>query len=69
MQLPRVNPVGLVEQPPGYVARPRAYPARLRLAAALLLGAFVAVSVGTTVYSLGVYCLTTWAGLPFATSP
>jgi len=27
------------------------------------------VVVATTVYSLGVYCLTSWAGLPFPAAP
>jgi hypothetical protein len=35
----------------------------LRLGAAAALGAFLGVSVATTVYSLGVYCLTSHASL------
>lgn len=60
-----MNPVGLVEVPPGYSVAPRSYPAALRLGAALVLAVFAAVSVATTVYSLGVYCLTSYAGVPF----
>jgi hypothetical protein len=64
-----VNPVGIVEDPAAYVGTPRAYSARLRLAAIAILGAFVVGGVGTTVYSLGAYCLTTWAGVPFQNAP
>lgn len=66
MNIPRVNPVGLVETPEGYSRRPRSYPAGLRLAAAVVLGAFVVVSVTTTVYTLGAYCLTSHAGFPIS---
>jgi hypothetical protein len=34
------------------------------LLAAAVLALFTVASVGTTVYSLGVYCLTTYAGVP-----
>jgi hypothetical protein len=63
---PRVDAVGLVEHPAGYSSSPRAYPAGVRLAAALVIGVFLAVSVATTVYSLGGYCLTTYASAPVA---
>lgn len=65
MKLPRITPVGLLEYPEGYRVSPRRYSARLRLAAAVVLGAFAAVSVATTVYSLGIYCLTSHAAVPF----
>jgi hypothetical protein len=69
MRIPRVNPVGIVEYPPAYAAAPRAYAAGIRLAAAVIAGAFMAVSVGTTVYSLGIYCLTSYADIPFPLAP
>ena len=69
MQIPRVNPVGLVEHPEGYEASVRAYSMRRRLTAAVVLGAFLAVSIVATVYSLGAYCLTTDAGMPFLFVP
>jgi hypothetical protein len=65
MEIPRVGPLGLVHQPANYEATPRRYPTRLRFAAIVVLGAFVGVSVVTTAYSLGAYCLTTWGGNPF----
>lgn len=63
MNIPRVSPVGIVEQPPGYRSRVRRYPASIRVAAMLVLGAFLLVAVTTTVVSLGAYCLTSYAGL------
>ena len=65
MEIPHVGPVGVVNQPPGYRASARHYPPRLRLAAFAVLSAFVSVSLFTTAYSLGAYCLTTWGGNPF----
>lgn len=62
VELPRVNPVGVVEVPAGYRRRPGRHGARLRLAAMAILGVFLASSVGTTVYSLGVHCITSFAG-------
>ena len=41
----------------------------LRLAAAVVLGAFLLVGIATTVYSLGDYCLTTYAGVPYLFTP
>ena len=41
----------------------------IRLGAAVALGAFLGVSVATTVYSLGVYCLTSHASLRFLFMP
>ena len=66
MDIPRVGPLGLVHQPEGYVATVRGYPPFLRLAALSVLGSFLAVTVISTAYSLGAYCLTTWGGSPFA---
>ncbi len=68
MEIPRVGPLGLVHRPEGYTATARSYPTRLRVAALAVLGAFVVVSVVTTAYSLGAYCLTTWGGSPFTAS-
>ncbi len=69
MEIPRVNPVGVVEVPKGYVTRARRLPAGLRLAAAAILIAFVMVSTATTVASLGRYCLTSQASSPAAPDP
>ena len=66
MDIPRVGPLGLVHHPESYNAAARRYPTRLRVAALVVLGSFVAVTVVTTAYSLGAYCLTTWGGSPFA---
>ncbi len=68
MQIPQVGPLGLVRQPEGYIATARRYPAFLRVAALCVLASFFAVTVVTTAYSLGAYCLTTWGGSPFALS-
>jgi hypothetical protein len=65
IQPPRVNPVGISESPEGYHATPRQYPRAVRVGAALILGAFLAVSLTTSAYSLATYCLTTYAGVPF----
>jgi hypothetical protein len=39
------------------------------VAAFVVLGAFLAVGVSTTALSLGAYCLTSLAGIPFVLSP
>ena len=62
VEIPRVGPLGLVHQPEGYEAAARDYPTGLRVAASFVLSAFVGASIATTAYSLGAYCLTTWAG-------
>jgi hypothetical protein len=64
VQIPRVNPVGLMEQPADYRTRPRRQPAATRLAALAILLAFASVSISTTVLTLGAYCLTTDATTP-----
>lgn len=65
MDRPSVGPLRVVPPPvSGWAAR-RRHPTWLRLTALLVLWAFVLVSVGTTAYSLGAYCLTTWGGSPF----
>ncbi len=57
-----MNPVGIVEQPPGYASTPRPLRPVQRLAALLVLAAFLGVGVSTTVASLGAWCLTSDAG-------
>ena len=64
MEIPHVGPLGLVHHPDGYTAAARCYPPRLRAAALAVLCSFV-VTLVTTTYSLGAYCLTTWAGSPY----
>jgi hypothetical protein len=59
MELPRVNPIGILE---GGVASPRRPSRRLRAAALAVLLLFAAMTVVTTVVSLGAYCLTTEPG-------
>ena len=66
MEIPKVGPLGLIDQPEGYVATARSYPPFLRVAAVAVLGSFLTVTILTTAYSLGAYCLTTWGGSPFA---
>lgn len=62
MQLPQVNAVGLVEHPDNFARTTRVYSPGVRFAAAVVLAAFVAVSLATTVVSLGAYCLTSGTG-------
>ena len=64
LELPRVNPVGLMESPDSYETSPRKLPMALRIVAATILVAFTAVGTITTVVSLGAYCLTSHAGAP-----
>lgn len=64
MQLPEVNPVGIVQVPEGYTRTPRRYGSGFRLAAGLTLGVFVLVGIVSTVWTLAVYCLTSYAGAP-----
>ncbi len=66
MEIPHVGPLGLVDHPEGYVATARSYSPFLRVAAVGVLGSFLTVTILTTAYSLGAYCLTTWGGSPFA---
>lgn len=58
MRLPRLDPVGILHTPEGYT-RTAPVSWRMRLLAGIVLFAFVAVMVTTTVVSLGRYCLTT----------
>ena len=64
MELPRVNPIGIIESPDSYEVSSRELPIALRLVAAAILIAFTAVGTITTVVSLGAYCLTSHAGTP-----
>ena len=66
MKLPQVNPVGLLENPDDYRSTPRKYRPLMRWGAAALLATFVFVSLVTSVSSLAAYCLTSYAGMPFA---
>jgi hypothetical protein len=59
MELPRVNPIGILE---GGAASPRRPSPLLRVLAVVVLLVFVAVTVLTTVVSVGSYCLTTEPG-------
>jgi len=62
IDLPRVTPIGILEQPESYAATPRRFSPGMRALALALLVAFASVTVATTVASLGVYCLTTEPG-------
>lgn len=59
METPRVNPIGLLESTGDWAPPPRRFPLGLRLAAALLLVLFFAVTLLSGAASLGRYCLTT----------
>ena len=58
MQTPRVNPVGLLEQPEELSA-PRRFSRSQRLLAGIFVALFLLVTIASTVVSLGRYCLTT----------
>lgn len=62
MEIPRVNPVGLVEHPEDYTSTPRQRPLWLRGLVLILLLIFGGVTLVTTVVSLGQYCLTSNTG-------
>jgi hypothetical protein len=59
MQLPHTDAVGLAVVPDSYSQTPGRHSSSVRLAAALLVGTFLAVVSVTTAVSLGAYCLTT----------
>ena len=69
MQAPRVNAVGILESPKGYHAKSRSYPRAAQIEAPIILAAFLFVSLTTSVLSLAAYCLTSYAGVSFPTSP
>ena len=62
IDLPRISPIGILEQPEGYTATPRRFSRGMRSLCLALLLAFALVTVATTVASLGAYCLTTDTG-------
>jgi len=62
MELPRVNPVGLLELPDDFAQPPRSYPKWQRWTVVAVLAVFALVTLVTTGASLGSYCLTTDAG-------
>jgi len=57
-----VSPIGLVQNPGEFAQAPRRHSAGRRFLAAALLALVAAVTVLTTVASLGSYCLTTEPG-------
>ena len=58
METPRVNPVGVLEVPEEYESEARRFSPGKRLAVGLLLLLFTAATVGTSIVSVGAYCLT-----------
>lgn len=62
MELPRVNPVGVLEWPEETYLSPRRFPRSVRALAALLLVLFALTMIVTSTVSLGAYCLTTEPG-------
>jgi len=59
MDMPHINPVGLLEKPADASESPRRFSFRLRLLAGFFVLLFLLVTVASTVTSLGRYCLTT----------
>jgi len=59
MDMPHINPVGLLEKPAETSESPRRFSFRLRLLAGIFVLLFLLVTLATTVTSLGRYCLTT----------
>ena len=57
--IPRVNAIGLLENPPEFTSSPRHFSRPLRLLVGLVLALFLVGTVVTSVVSLGRYCLTT----------
>jgi hypothetical protein len=62
MELPRVDPIGVMEWPAEPGAGPRRFSRGMRALAALLLVLFALVTVVTSAVSLGAYCITTEPG-------
>lgn len=60
MEIPRVNPIGILENPLG--GTPRQVSRGVRALASIVLVIFTLATVITTVVSLGAYCLTTEPG-------
>ncbi|MEM7356989.1 MAG: hypothetical protein AAF657_39610 [Acidobacteriota bacterium] len=61
-RVPHVNPVGIVEYPDDYAGSPRRFSSRQRLFVGLLLFFFAAATIGTSILSIGAYCLTSDGG-------
>ena len=61
MEIPRVDPIGILERPAESAER-RPASRRARVLAAILLALFTFATVVTTVVSAGAYCLTTEPG-------
>lgn len=59
MDVPRINPVGLLELPEDHAGTPRTHSPAWRLVVGLFLVVFFAATVLSTVLSLGAYCLST----------
>ena len=51
MEIPKVGPLGLIDQLAGYIVRARSYPPFLRVGAVGVLGSFLTVTVLTTAYT------------------
>lgn len=60
MEIPRVNPIGILENP--FEGSPRQASRGVRALASIVLVIFTLATVITTVVSLGAYCLTTEPG-------
>ncbi len=60
MEIPRVNPIGILENPLG--GSPRQASRGVRVLASIVLVIFALATVISTVVSLGAYCLTTEPG-------
>lgn len=60
MEIPRVNPIGILENP--LEGSPRRTSRGVRALASIVLVIFTLATLITTVVSLGAYCLTTEPG-------
>ncbi len=60
MEIPRVNPIGILEN--SFGGPPRQISRGVRALASIVLVIFTLATVITTVVSLGAYCLTTEPG-------
>lgn len=73
MELPRINPVGLLEGSEEFSTAPRRYAIWQRWAVLAVLVVFATMTLVTTAVSLGSYCLTTDGGdtraLPWGAPP
>ncbi len=62
MEPPHARPVGTLTSGDAYGTAVRQHSPVVRLSAAVVLVTFAAVTVATTAYSLGAYCLTSGNG-------